>query len=136
MHVDELLLRHFSDLDADYVIVDNVEGGYLVTSHLLEMGHRRIGHLAGPAQTSTSQRRLAGYRRAPAERSVPFDDIELAELLEVPLTTFRQPAREIGRLGAEILMARLRVGTQALQQLVLKPKLIVRRSSGCSRSHS
>ena len=58
------------------------------------------------------------------------DDIELAEFLEVPLTTFRQPAREIGMRGTESLIARLRLGSQALQQLVFKPKLIVRRSSG------
>jgi DNA-binding LacI/PurR family transcriptional regulator len=36
---------------------------------------------------------------------VGFDDVELAEI--VGLTTVRQPLRESGRRGAEVLLARL-----------------------------
>ncbi len=188
-----LLLRHFPDLDADYVVLDNVKSGYLVTEHLLELGHRRIGHVAGPLYVSSAQGRLAGYRKALRKYGAryvaelveiaPFtidggytaalalldrrdrpsaivaatdlqavgvlkaartlglripddlaltggDDIELAEFLEVPLTTFHQPARQIGSRAAGILIARLNGEARPTQQLVLKPRLIVRRSSG------
>ena len=42
-----LLLRYFPDLQTDYVIMDNVEAGRLVTDHLLQHAHRWIGHVAG-----------------------------------------------------------------------------------------
>ena len=58
------------------------------------------------------------------------DDIELAEFLEVPLTTFHVPAREMGGRAAEILIARLTGACTSPQQMVFKPQLIVRKSSG------
>ncbi|WP_213451376.1 LacI family DNA-binding transcriptional regulator [Rhizomonospora bruguierae] len=51
---------------------DDELGGYLATRHLLEAGHRRIGHLAGPLTTSTGQFRLEGYKRALREFDVRF----------------------------------------------------------------
>jgi LacI family transcriptional regulator len=58
------------------------------------------------------------------------DDIELAEFLEVPLTTFHQPAYEIGAQGAELLLSRLDGETGEPRQIVMTPELIVRHSSG------
>ncbi|MBW3633008.1 MAG: LacI family transcriptional regulator [Chloroflexi bacterium] len=191
-----LLLRHFADLDTDFVVTDNEAGGYAATKHLLELGHRRVGHIGGPAHVSSAQGRLAGYRRALTEHNLPYDehvvahapftvsggcdaalelldqplrptavfaandlqavgvmkaarmldlqipeelalvggdDIELAEFLAVPLTTFHQQAREIGARGAEILLGRLHDEVDAPRQIVLTPQLIVRRSSGWPR---
>ena len=48
----------------DSVMVDNTGGAYEATSHLLERGHRRIGCVSGPADISTAQERVEGYRRA------------------------------------------------------------------------
>lgn len=53
---------------------DDELGGYLATRHLLDLGHRRIGILAGPTFTSSAQDRLAGYRRAMSEASAPVSD--------------------------------------------------------------
>jgi LacI family transcriptional regulator len=39
-------------------------GGRVATEHLLELGHRRIAVITGPAQWSASKERLAGYRSA------------------------------------------------------------------------
>lgn len=47
--------------------VDDEQGGYLATRHLIDQGHRAILHVAGPLHLSGPQRRLAGYRRALAE---------------------------------------------------------------------
>lgn len=51
---------------------DNL-GGYLATRHLIDLGHRRIGIIAGPDYASSSRGRLAGYRRAMAEAGVEVD---------------------------------------------------------------
>lgn len=48
-------------------VADDRLGGYLATRHLLDLGHRRIGLIAGPAYASSSAGRVAGYREAMAE---------------------------------------------------------------------
>jgi len=55
------------------VNVDNRHGGCLATNHLIELGHRRIGYLTGPADHSDDLDRLAGYRQALAEAGIAFD---------------------------------------------------------------
>lgn len=49
---------------------DDQLGGYLATRHLIDLGHRRIGIIAGPRYASSSRGRLAGYQRAMAEAGV------------------------------------------------------------------
>ena len=46
------------------VLSDNRAGGRLATEHLLSLGHRRIGHLAGPPSAAAAEPRLAGSREA------------------------------------------------------------------------
>ena len=62
------------------VTVDDEAGASLATEHLLSLGHRHIGHVAGPQNSDTGRRRLAGYAAAmhaagiapgPAGRSRP-----------------------------------------------------------------
>lgn len=55
------------------VSVDNQQGGYLATSHLLRLGHRRIAYVSRPADRSSNLERLAGYRQALEEAGIPFD---------------------------------------------------------------
>ena len=55
------------------VSVDNQHGGYLATSHLIELGHRRIAYVSGPADHSDDSDRLAGYRQALDENGLAFD---------------------------------------------------------------
>ena len=47
---------------AQYVDVDNVEGGRIAAAHLLRRGRRHIGTLAGPADMSAGVDRLVGWR--------------------------------------------------------------------------
>ena len=47
---------------ADAVVPDNTVGGARLVRHLLDRGHRRIAHIAGPPNFSTTQDRLDGYR--------------------------------------------------------------------------
>lgn len=46
---------------------DDALGGYLATRHLLDLGHRRIGLIAGPQYASSAVGRTEGYRQAMAE---------------------------------------------------------------------
>lgn len=57
----------------DYVGLDQFEGGYLATRHLLDMGHRRIGCVTGPLVLSILAERLEGYRYALEEAGVDYD---------------------------------------------------------------
>jgi LacI family transcriptional regulator len=53
--------------DTPYVDADNLSGGLMATQHLIDLGHRRIGVIRGPEHSTSSNDRLAGYRRAYAE---------------------------------------------------------------------
>ncbi|RNI24244.1 LacI family DNA-binding transcriptional regulator [Flexivirga caeni] len=44
--------------------VDNFTGGFQATSHLLDLGHRRIFYLGGPAKLGTEHERRRGYSEA------------------------------------------------------------------------
>ena len=49
------------------VDVDNVDGAYQAMRHLLSLGHRAIGQIAGPGEWIPASDRLEGARRALAE---------------------------------------------------------------------
>ena len=53
--------------------VDDFKGAHRATHHLLDLGHRRIAHIAGPQDHADSVERLRGYRQALEEASVAFD---------------------------------------------------------------
>ncbi|WP_035769427.1 LacI family DNA-binding transcriptional regulator [Arthrobacter castelli] len=46
------------------VAVDQHQGGRLAVEHLLELGHRRIGHLSGPADWIDATSRIEAWRDA------------------------------------------------------------------------
>lgn len=49
-------------IDVDRVLVDNVAGGRALAEHLLLLGHRSVGVLAGPANVGSSVERVEGLR--------------------------------------------------------------------------
>ena len=57
------------------VCVDQAEGARLVTEHLLDLGHRTVHHVAGPADWLDAQERVVGWRRSLAARSAPQPDV-------------------------------------------------------------
>ena len=60
---------------------------------------------------------------------VGFDDIPMAEYIQPPLTSMRQPIREAGRKCVEMLVALLEGRAPSERHILLKPELIVRQSS-------
>ena len=63
--------RHGVDFPA--VMVDNTGGASQAVQHLLDLGHRSIGCIAGPEGSTTAEDRLTGYRDALARNGIPFD---------------------------------------------------------------
>jgi LacI family transcriptional regulator len=58
---------------------------------------------------------------------VGYDDIEIAEYMYPSLTTVRQPTYQIGQTATRILLDKLESNEELeLQQVILKPELIVR----------
>jgi DNA-binding LacI/PurR family transcriptional regulator len=65
-------------------------------------------------------------------RLVGIDDLEYASLLPVPLTTLRQPTREIGAAAFAAMLDRVARPGGAARDILLQTQLIVRRSCGAS----
>lgn len=58
--------------DVDAVLSDSFYGAYMLTSHLIENGHRRIGFLGSISSTSSIQDRYLGYYKALLENRIPL----------------------------------------------------------------
>lgn len=176
------------------VSLDDVEGGRLAVSHLLDMGHRRIAFVGNANVVSQARDRLEGGRRALREAGlddrltviapsdltldggidasrrilaltearrptavfaasdlvaigllhelmragvkvpedvaiVGYDDNAFAKQVLVPLTTVRQPAYDMGRIAAEMLLARLEGKLVERPHFVFQPELVIREST-------
>ena len=59
-----LVDRDLPNLEVDAVLTDNLQGGFLATTHLIELGHQRIGCIMGPSNLTPSAQRVTGYRNA------------------------------------------------------------------------
>ena len=51
------------------VSIDDYQAAYAMTSHLISLGHQRIGFVNGHPNQSASARRLAGFKAAIAEKN-------------------------------------------------------------------
>ncbi|AFZ66632.1 LacI family DNA-binding transcriptional regulator [Deinococcus peraridilitoris] len=56
--------RQIPEIAEQCLRLNNERGAYLLTKHLIEFGHRRIAHIAGPSAHRDACDRLAGYRAA------------------------------------------------------------------------
>jgi LacI family transcriptional regulator len=65
-----VLDRRIPEAEVDMVRCDSERGAYQLVCHLLDLGHRSIAILTGPAGTSTADDRLAGYQRALREHGL------------------------------------------------------------------
>jgi DNA-binding LacI/PurR family transcriptional regulator len=65
--------RRFRNLDFNSVLVDNVMGAFDATNHLIQLGHQRIGLIAGPSHLTTGRERQEGYEKAIVEKDLDLD---------------------------------------------------------------
>ena len=183
--------RSLSSGNLDKVEVDNHIGALKAVEHIIARGHRRIGVIAGPLDSSTGRERLRGFKDAHAKAGltlkselirfgdfkqasgqvharellalpnpptalfvcnglmmagaleaiaalglkiprqvaiVGVDELTLADVFNPPLTVVRQPAYEVGKCAAELLLKRIEDPKRPASSLKLLPELIIRKS--------
>jgi LacI family transcriptional regulator len=72
-----LVVRSVEGVEVDTVEVDNVQAGIEAARHLWELGHRRIGLVMGPQNTSTSRDRAMGGLQYLAGVGIASSDVPL-----------------------------------------------------------
>ncbi|MBO3740963.1 LacI family DNA-binding transcriptional regulator [Actinoplanes flavus] len=95
-----LVNGYAKELEAPFVSCDDRVAGELAVTHLVALGHRRIGMISGPNRFINTQRKLQGYRTA-MKREVGLNDAEVDELIS--LTLF---GVEGGEVAADRLLAK------------------------------
>ena len=116
-------------LSGDY----SVEGAYQLTREILDQAEP--GELPFTALFAGNDLMAVGALRALKEKGIAvpaqvevigFDDIELAHLVEPPLSTVSQPALEMGARSAEMLLKLIDGKTPCPKTLVMMPRLVLR----------
>lgn len=71
-----LYTKYFADLTCDYVVCNDFKGGYMMTRHLLDLGHTRIGFVFDDKlkQSSEVLERIRGFRQALNESGIAAGD--------------------------------------------------------------
>jgi LacI family transcriptional regulator len=73
--------------------------------------------------------------RVPQDVSiVGFDDIDSAAYQNPPLTTVRQPLKEMGRMAAQTVLSRIGMAGNESQEIVVEPELVVRATTAPARA--
>lgn len=107
--------------------VENENGGYVATQHLIEMRHRHILHIGGPSDVMSAKERAAGWARALSEEGIePHDDwrihteYEVGPAIEAAQDIFTRRKRPTAVFAGSDAIA-LGVMTQARKQGVSIP---------------
>jgi DNA-binding LacI/PurR family transcriptional regulator len=96
-HLPTVLVGHRRhDRAASYVDVDNVHAADVITSHLVQIGRTRVGHITGTRGTVAAEDRIIGYRRAMDRAGLPTGEL-------IVDGDFNTPG---GVTGAELLLDR------------------------------
>ena len=69
-----LIGSHTPSEDSPGFRADSRQGAYHATRYLIELGHRRIGFIAGPPELESATERLAGYKAALSFAGLPLDE--------------------------------------------------------------
>jgi DNA-binding LacI/PurR family transcriptional regulator len=115
-----------------------IREGYLACQQLLKTSQGFTAVLAFndlSAIGAMNALREAG-KRIPEDVSViGFDDIQAATIIQPALTTIRQPMTRMGVVAASEILARIENPNLEPRNIVLKPELVIRQSSGvCPQS--
>lgn len=96
--------RGLTEVEVDLVKVDNQQGVFNAIEHLIKLGHKRIGFVAGNPSIPTSQERLEGYYQAMKQYNLAVDpsivlgeksDYESGTKLTAQLLDFLNPPTAI-----------------------------------------
>lgn len=74
-----LACEYYDGIDVPTVSIDNIGSARKATEHLVHLGHKRIGHISGPAGIILSRDRLQGYKEALQNNGLLVDEAYIAE---------------------------------------------------------
>jgi LacI family transcriptional regulator len=110
-----------------------LESGYYLMKDLLQSGETFTAVFAYNDLVALGAIRAikeAGLKVPMDISVVGYDDILVAEYLDIPLTSVHQPIIEISRKATELLFEKIKAGPEyQSQQFFLKPRLAVRSST-------
>ena len=129
------LKKHNLPFDARYLVETNFRqrSGRVAASQLLDLAEPPTAIVAVNDLLAIGAIQSAQERKLQVGRDISitgFDDIDLAEMAHPGLTTLHQPAHEMGRLVAQNLINQLKKRPIDEPQIVLKPTLVIRKSTG------
>lgn len=116
----------------------SVEFGAAAMERILDRGERPTAVFAGSNYTTVGALQALTARgiSVPGDVAlVGFDDFELGAFLEPPVTVVEQPIEELGAAAARLLLETMERSDFPPREVMLKPRMIVRRSCGSSLQH-
>jgi LacI family transcriptional regulator len=66
--------RVADEIPAHKIVVDDYQGGFKATEHLIENGGKKIAHIGGPLNLKIYQDRLQGYKDAMSKAGLPVSE--------------------------------------------------------------
>ncbi len=66
--------RKCDAFESSTVMVDDFDGGYQATDHLIKQGYTNIAHLAGPSNLEITRQRKMGYKKALEDHGLRFSE--------------------------------------------------------------
>lgn len=69
-----VVLGRINNYFTNSVDIDNVKAAYDAVTKLINLGHTKIAHFAGPAHSGHGQKRLEGYRKALIDNNLSLND--------------------------------------------------------------
>jgi DNA-binding LacI/PurR family transcriptional regulator len=109
----------------------SIEGGQTAMAGLLEQDVTAVVCGSDPLALGAIRAVRRQGLRVPDDVSVVgFDDSRLMAVVDPPLTTVRQPVRQIALCAVEALVRQLDGATPDAHELLIDPELVVRASTG------
>lgn len=114
----------------------HVQGGYYAMQQILSLSSKKLPR----AVVAVNNLSAFGAIRAIKEHGlkipediaiVGFWDDVTTELIDPPLTTVNQPAYEMGKCAAKLLLKQIDEGAKESESVILDTEIIIRRSCGC-----
>ncbi|MBO9573816.1 MAG: LacI family DNA-binding transcriptional regulator, partial [Chitinophagaceae bacterium] len=65
--------RSVDKLNTSAVVVNDFQGGYEATKHLIEQGFTKIAHISGPQHLEIFSNRMKGYKQALKDNNITFN---------------------------------------------------------------
>ena len=107
-HLPTVLVGHRRhDRSASYVDVDNVHAADSITTHLIQIGRTRVGHITGTRGTVAAEDRIVGYRRAMERAGLSVDGLIVEGDFNAPIGRHRRRDAARPSVRRDLLRQRL-----------------------------